>query len=79
MDIGSTKVDVHTQQTIPHHLIDIVDNTQQFTAGDYHERATVAIQVCNTGLMTCQCTKLHTHYVCTFSISYTYSGYYIKR
>ena len=45
LDIGSAKVDAATRSSIPHHLIDIIDPTQSFSAGDYHDEARKAIQV----------------------------------
>ena len=38
-DIGTAKLGVHEQRGIPHHMIDIVDPDQPFTAGDYAVRA----------------------------------------
>lgn len=43
-DIGTAKVPVAERQGVPHHLIDIVDPTQLFTAGDYARLAEAAIR-----------------------------------
>ena len=45
MDVGSAKVDVATRGEVPHHLIDVIDPTQPFNAGDYHDVAYRALQV----------------------------------
>ena len=41
-DIGTAKVPATERQGVPHHLIDIVDPTELFTAGDYARRAEAA-------------------------------------
>src|SRR5438128_6404238 len=38
-DIGTAKLPVEDRQGIPHHLVDIVDPDQHFTAGAYAQRA----------------------------------------
>jgi tRNA dimethylallyltransferase len=43
-DIGTAKVPATERQGVPHHLIDIVDPTDLFTAGDYARRAEAAIR-----------------------------------
>jgi tRNA dimethylallyltransferase len=43
-DIGTAKVPATERQGVPHHLIDIVDPTELFTAGDYARRAEAAIR-----------------------------------
>lgn len=45
MDIGSAKVDAATRGEVSHHLIDVIDLSQPFNAGDYHDMACKAIQV----------------------------------
>lgn len=39
LDIGSAKVDAATRERVPHHLIDLVDPDQEFSAGDYADAA----------------------------------------
>lgn len=39
LDIGSAKVDLATRARVPHHLLDLVDPDEEFTAGDYAEHA----------------------------------------
>jgi tRNA dimethylallyltransferase len=39
MDIGSAKMPVGQRRGIPHHLFDVLDPDQHFTAGDYARRA----------------------------------------
>lgn len=43
MDIGTAKPDQAERKEIPHHLIDIRDPHEAFTAGDFHREATKAI------------------------------------
>jgi len=38
-DIGTAKVPLAEQRGIPHHLVDLVEPTEVFTAGDYRQRA----------------------------------------
>jgi tRNA dimethylallyltransferase len=38
MDIGTAKPDARTRRDIPHHLIDILDPTERFSAADFCER-----------------------------------------
>jgi tRNA dimethylallyltransferase len=38
-DIGTAKVPLAAQQGIPHHLVDLVEPTEVFTAGEYRRRA----------------------------------------
>lgn len=45
MDVGSAKVDPVTCGQIPHHLLDVVDVTQPFNAGEYYKHAVHAIEV----------------------------------
>ena len=42
-DAGTAKLAIGDRQNIPHHLIDIVEPTELFTAGDYARRAAAAI------------------------------------
>ncbi len=39
LDIGSNKPDAHARARVPHHLLDVVDPNQVFTAGDYALKA----------------------------------------
>jgi tRNA dimethylallyltransferase len=43
-DIGTAKVPAAERQGIPHHLIDIVESTALFTAGDYARAAEAAVR-----------------------------------
>ena len=43
MDIGTDKPSVQVQRGIPHHLLDILDPTQPFSAGDFVSNADKAI------------------------------------
>jgi tRNA dimethylallyltransferase len=43
-DIGTDKVPLAQQRGIPHHLIDIADPTQEYTAADYARDAAAAIR-----------------------------------
>ncbi len=43
-DIGSAKPTAAEQAEIPHHLVDIVDPTESFTAGDFLERTTPILE-----------------------------------
>ena len=43
-DIGTDKVPLSEQRGIPHHLIDIVDPTAEYSAADYARDATTAIR-----------------------------------
>ena len=43
MDIGTAKPDITIRQKIPHHLIDVVDPSESFSAGRFVERAQPAI------------------------------------
>ncbi len=43
-DIGTDKVPVSDQRAIPHHLIDIVEPTSEYSAADYAREATTAIR-----------------------------------
>src|SRR6266853_4447023 len=38
-DIGTAKVPLAEQRGIPHHLVDLVEPTEIFTAGEYRRRA----------------------------------------
>ena len=39
MDIGTAKPDARTLREAPHHLIDIIDPTERFSAADFCARA----------------------------------------
>ena len=43
-DVGTAKVPESERRGVPHHLIDIVDPADLFTAGDYSERARAALR-----------------------------------
>lgn len=43
-DIGTAKVPLAERQGIPHHLIDVIDPAQLFTAGDYARLAEAALR-----------------------------------
>ncbi len=43
-EIGTAKISAAERQSIPHHLIDIVEPTRLFTAGDYARAAEAAIR-----------------------------------
>ena len=42
-DIGTDKVPLHERRGIPHHLIDIADPTDDYTAADFGRDAAAAI------------------------------------
>ncbi len=44
MDIGSAKVTEEEMQGIKHHMIDIIEPSEKFSASDYKDRATKAIE-----------------------------------
>jgi tRNA dimethylallyltransferase len=44
LDIGTAKPTPEERRRVPHHLIDVVSPTEQFTAGDYSRLARQAIQ-----------------------------------
>jgi len=44
-DIGTDKPSAEERQKIPHHLLDIIDSSTQFTAADFAARALAAIRV----------------------------------
>jgi tRNA dimethylallyltransferase len=44
LDVGTAKLPAAERQGIPHHLIDIVEPTELFTAGDYARAAEAAIR-----------------------------------
>jgi tRNA dimethylallyltransferase len=48
-DIGTAKVPAAERQGVPHHLIDIVEPTDLFTAGDYARVAQAAIREISAG------------------------------
>jgi tRNA dimethylallyltransferase len=51
-DIGTAKVPASERQSVPHHLIDIADPTEPFTAGDYARAArTVLRDITSRGRM----------------------------
>jgi tRNA dimethylallyltransferase len=43
-DIGTAKVPIAEQHGIPHHLVDLVEPTEVFTAGEYRRRAIDALE-----------------------------------
>ncbi len=43
-DIGTAKVPKAEQQNIPHHLVDLVEPDEVFTAGDYRRHALLALE-----------------------------------
>lgn len=43
LDVGSDKLPVHERGGIPHHLIDVLDAEEDFSAGDFFPRARAAI------------------------------------
>lgn len=45
MDIGSAKIDPASCANVPHHLLNVVDVTQSFNAGEYYKLAVNAIEV----------------------------------
>lgn len=50
MDIGTGKPSQHDQKSVPHHLLDIVEPDQPFTAAQFKDLANVAIkQISNRG------------------------------
>lgn len=44
MDIGTAKPTVAEREAVPHHLLDIVDPDQSFSAADFQQRANQAIE-----------------------------------
>ena len=44
LDIGTDKPDVEARRRVPHHLIDVVDPDQRFSAGAFVEAANMAIE-----------------------------------
>jgi tRNA dimethylallyltransferase len=44
MEIGTAKPDKADRERIPHHLIDVVDPTEPYTAGDYSRAGRAALQ-----------------------------------
>jgi tRNA dimethylallyltransferase len=44
MDLGTAKPTPEERARIPHHLIDVVDPNQPFTAGEYSRRARIALR-----------------------------------
>jgi len=44
MEIGTAKPDKADRERIPHHLIDVVDPTEAYTAGDYSRAGRAALQ-----------------------------------
>ena len=46
MDIGSAKVDELSMAEVPHHLINVTDINEQFSAGDYFRLAKLSLEVC---------------------------------
>lgn len=45
LDVGSAKTPVHEREGIPHHLIDIVDPSQDYTAGYFYDDARAATEL----------------------------------
>ncbi len=43
LDLGSAKPTVEERRAVPHHLVDVVDPDQEFSAADYGRRARAAI------------------------------------
>ncbi len=43
LDIGSAKPEVEEREGIPHHLLDVVDVTKEFTAADFCDSASIII------------------------------------
>src|SRR5277367_4660993 len=43
-DIGTAKVSAAEQQGIPHHLVDLVEPDELFTAGEFRRRALEALE-----------------------------------
>ena len=49
-DIGTAKVPLAEQHGIPHHLVDLVEPQEIFTAGEYRKRALIVLeQICRRG------------------------------
>ncbi|MEK6589630.1 MAG: tRNA (adenosine(37)-N6)-dimethylallyltransferase MiaA [Nitrospinota bacterium] len=46
-DIGTAKPSIERRKEIPHHLIDIVNPDEDFSAGDFNERASAIIEELN--------------------------------
>ena len=44
MDIGSAKISLDEMEGIPHHLIDIIEPTENFTAAEFKTRAEIIIE-----------------------------------
>ena len=44
MDIGSAKISETEMQGIKHHLIDVIDPSEEFSVSDFYEKATEAIK-----------------------------------
>jgi len=44
MDIGTAKLREHERRGIPHHLLDVLDVTEESTAADYQQRARAVIE-----------------------------------
>jgi tRNA dimethylallyltransferase len=42
MDIGTAKLSIEERQGVPHHLLDVLDVTQDASVADYQERARTA-------------------------------------
>ena len=45
MNIGSAKLDPASCPDVPHHMLNVADLTQLFSAGDYYQLALPAIEV----------------------------------
>ncbi|KAG1677586.1 hypothetical protein FOA52_014484 [Chlamydomonas sp. UWO 241] len=43
LDIGSDKLPLEQRQGIPHHLIDVRDHTEEYSAGDFSDEARAAV------------------------------------
>ena len=48
MDVGTAKIGKQEQREVPHHLLDVVDVTETFTAGDFRDKAYEIIEVSRT-------------------------------
>lgn len=44
MDIGTAKPDAETRRRIPHHMLDVVDASQDFSVAQYQEGARLAVE-----------------------------------
>ncbi len=44
MDIGTAKPTAHEQSQVPHHLIDLIDPSEEFSLAEYIEQAEIVVQ-----------------------------------